>query len=166
MVARMMAAAPRLGIRRQVFFVALGAFDNHGDMESVHPVLLARLGGALAAFYAATKELGLAESVTSFTASEFGRALLGNAHGSEHGWGSMQFVLGGAVKGRRFYGTAPILANDGPDDIGQGRLIPTTSVEQLAATLGSWLGVADSDLLAMLPNLSNYNANERKLAFL
>jgi uncharacterized protein (DUF1501 family) len=109
-------------------------------------------------------ELGVADKVTAFTASDFGRTLTGNNDGSDHGWGSMHFMLGGAVKGKSFYGTAPIVANGGPDDVGQGRLLPTTSVEQFAATLGKWLGVSDSDLLTVLPNLGNYTT--RNLGFL
>ncbi|MFL6660325.1 MAG: DUF1501 domain-containing protein [Massilia sp.] len=165
MVARMISAAPTLGTKRQVFFVSLGGFDNHDGMLTDHPVLMTKVGAALSAFYAATAELNVADKVTAFTASDFGRTLAGNNDGSDHGWGSMHFVLGGAVKGKRFYGTAPIVANNGPDDVGQGRLLPTTSVEQLAATLGSWLGVTDSELLAMLPNLSNYNVSARNLGF-
>lgn len=165
MVARLIAAAPALGVKRQVFLVAAGGYDNHGDMLSTHPRLMSELGAGFAAFHAAITELGVADQVTSFTASEFGRTLTGNADGSDHGWGSMHFVMGGAVKGRRYYGTAPVVANDGPDDVGQGRLLPTTSVEQMAATLGSWLGVSDSDLLSMLPNLANFNASTRNLGF-
>lgn len=166
MVARMIAAAPALGTKRQVFFVALGDFDHHYDIGTEHPALMAKLGNALAAFSAAIKELGRADAVTTFTASEFGRSLMGNGRGSEHGWGGMQLVTGAAVKGQRFYGIPPIIADDGPDDVGQGRLIPTTSVEQMAATLGSWMGVSDSDLLSLLPNLSNYNPSDRRLGFL
>jgi uncharacterized protein (DUF1501 family) len=165
LVARMIAASPALGTKRQVFFVSLGGFDNHDGMLTNHPLLMTKLGDALAAFYAATTELNVADKVTSFTASDFGRTLTGNADGSDHGWGSMHFVLGGAVNGKRFYGTAPVVASGGPDDVGQGRLLPTTSVEQLAATLGKWLGVSDSELLAMLPNLSNYNSTVRNLGF-
>jgi uncharacterized protein (DUF1501 family) len=123
------------------------------------------VAGALAAFYKATAELGLADKATTFTASDFGRTMSGNDDGSDHGWGSMHFVLGGAVKGNNFYGTAPVVANNGPDDVGQGRLLPTTSVDQLAATLGSWLGVSDSDLLGLLPSLVNYNEAGRKPGF-
>ena len=165
LVARMIAAAPALGTKRQVFFVSLGGFDNHDAMLTDHPVLMSKLGDALAAFYAATVELSVADKVTSFTASDFGRTLTGNANGSDHGWGSMHFVMGDAVKGKRFYGIAPVVANGGPDDVGQGRLLPTTSVEQLAATLGAWLGVSDSELLAMLPTLANYNSSVRNLGF-
>lgn len=165
MVARLIGAAPVLGVKRQVFFVAMGGFDLHDSMGESHPVLLAQLGSALASFYAATSELGVADQVTSFTASDFGRTLTGNGDGTDHGWGSTHFVMGGAVTGKRYYGIAPILADNGPDDIGQGRLLPTTSIEQLAATLGTWLGVSDSDLLTMLPNLSNYNARSRNLGF-
>ena len=165
MVARLIAAAPALGARRQVFFVGLGGFDTHDGISATHPVLMTRLAEALAAFHAATVELGVSEQVTTFTASEFGRALTGDADGSNHGWGSTHFVLGGAVKGGRYYGTPPLIANDGPDDIGMGRLLPSTSIEQHAATLGAWLGVGDSELLALLPNLSNYNPSTRKLGF-
>jgi uncharacterized protein (DUF1501 family) len=165
LVARMIAAAPALGTKRQVFFVSLGGFDTHDGMLTDHPVLMTKLGEAMAAFYAATAELNVAEQVTTFTASDFGRTLTGNANGSDHGWGSMHFVMGGAVSGGKLYGTAPVVANGGPDDVGQGRLLPTTSVEQIAATVGGWLGVSDSDLLTLLPNLSNYNSTVRKLGF-
>jgi uncharacterized protein (DUF1501 family) len=165
LVARMIAAAPALETKRQVFFVSLGGFDNHDGMLNDHPLLMAKVGDAMAAFYAATTELGVADQVTTFTASDFGRTLTGNANGSDHGWGSMHFVMGGAVKGTNYYGTAPVVANGGPDDVGQGRLLPSTSVEQIAATLGGWLGVSDSDLLSLLPNLSNYNVSGRKLGF-
>ncbi len=165
MVARMIAAGPALGAKRQVFFVSMGGFDNHDAMLTAHPGLLSGVAGALAAFQKATAELGLADKVTTFTASDFGRTMSGNNDGSDHGWGSMHFVMGGAVKGQRFYGTAPVVANGGPDDVGQGRLLPTTSVDQLAATLGKWMGVSDSDLLGMLPSLVNYNASARNLGF-
>ena len=65
-------------------------------------------------------------------------------------------MLGGAVKGGRYYGINPVLANNGPDDIGQGRLVPTMSVDQYAATLAGWFGVAASDLSTVVPNISNY----------
>ena len=104
--------------------------------------------------------------MTSFTASDFGRTLTGNNDGSDHGWGSMHFMLGGAVNGKRYYGTAPLVANNDDDDVGQGRLLPTTSVEQYAATLGGWLGISDSGLLDLLPNLKNFDASKRKLGFL
>jgi uncharacterized protein (DUF1501 family) len=166
LVARMISAAPKLGAKRQVFFVSLGGFDTHDGMAVDHPVLMQKVGAAMAAFYTATVELGVASQVTSFTASDFGRTLTGNANGSDHGWGSMHFMMGGAVNGTRYYGTAPVVANGGPDDVGQGRLLPTTSVEQFAATMGKWLGVTDSELLAMLPNLANYNASARNLGFM
>ncbi|MES2129617.1 MAG: DUF1501 domain-containing protein [Pseudomonadota bacterium] len=166
MVARMISVAPALGAKRQVFFVSLGGFDNHDGLTSIHPGLLIELANAMSAFYSATVELGVADKVSAFTASDFGRTLTGNVNGSDHGWGSMHFMMGGAVNGKKYYGTAPIVANGGPDDVGQGRLLPTTSVEQLAATYGKWLGVSDSELLAMLPNLANYNASARNLGFI
>ena len=165
MVARMVASASALGAKRQVFFVSLGGFDTHDGLLTDHPVLLAQVANALAAFYQATVDLGVANQVTTFTASDFGRTLTGNNDGSDHGWGSMHFMLGGAVAGKRFYGTPPVVANDGPDDVGQGRLLPTTSVDQYAATLGKWLGASDTDLLSLLPNLKNYDIGARNLGF-
>ena len=165
LVARMISNASALGAKRQVFFVSLGGFDNHDGLLGVHPGLLTTVANALSAFHAATVELGVASQVTSFTASDFGRTLSGNNDGSDHGWGSMHFMLGGAVKGQRFYGVPPAVANNGPDDVGQGRLLPSSSVDQYAATLGKWFGLSDSQLLTVLPNLVNYDASVRNLGF-
>jgi uncharacterized protein (DUF1501 family) len=166
MVARMISCASALGAKRQVFFVSMGGFDTHDGLVSTHPGLLSAVSGAMAAFYNATVELGVADKVTAFTASDFGRTLAGNNDGSDHGWGSMHLMLGGAVKGQRFYGTPPVVANNGPDDVGQGRLLPSTSVDQYAATLGAWLGVSATDLLTVLPNLVNHDASMRNLGFM
>jgi uncharacterized protein (DUF1501 family) len=165
LVARMIASADGLSAKRQVFFVSLGGFDTHDGLLTEHPVLLTNVANALSAFYAATVELGVASQVTTFTASDFGRTLSGNNDGSDHGWGSMHFVMGGAVNGQRYYGTPPVVASNGPDDVGQGRLLPTTSVDQLAATLGRWMGVSDTNLLSVLPNLAHFDAGARNLGF-
>jgi uncharacterized protein (DUF1501 family) len=166
MVARMISTASTLGAKRQVFFVSMGGFDNHDGLLSVHPGLLSTVANALSAFYSATVELGAADKVTTFTASDFGRTLSGNNDGTDHGWGSMHFMLGDAVKGQKFFGTPPVVASNGPDDVGQGRLLPTSSVDQYAATFGRWLGISDTDLLSLLPNLSNYDVSTRNLGFL
>ena len=118
----------------------------------------------MTAFYNATLELGVADKVTAFTASDFGRTLSSNGDGSDHGWGSHHFVVGGAVKGAAFYGTAPPVsvgntaAAQDQWHVGQGRLLPTTSVSQYAATLASWFGVADGELAGILPNLRRFGA--------
>ena len=164
LVAKMIASAGTLGAKRQVFFVSMGGFDTHDGLASIHPGLLTAVADALAAFNAATVELGVASKVTTFTASDFGRTMTAD-DGSDHGWGSMHFVLGGAVNGGRFYGTAPVVANGGPDDVGQGRLLPSTSVDQYASTLGKWFGLSDAELLGVLPNLSSFNSSQRSLGF-
>lgn len=164
-VSKMISNAQNLGAKRQVFFVSMGGFDTHDGLVTDHPILLKKVADAMAAFYNSTVELGISNQVTTFTASDFGRTLSGNNDGSDHGWGSMHFILGGAVNGKKFYGTAPIVANNGLDDVGQGRLLPTTSVDQYAATLGSWLGISDSELLALLPNLKNFDPSKRNLGF-
>jgi uncharacterized protein (DUF1501 family) len=165
MVARMIAVSSELGTRRQVFFVSLGGFDLHDALATSHPRLMGLVGGAMRAFYDTTLAMGVADKVTTFTASDFGRTLVSNGDGSDHGWGSMHFVMGGAVRGGRFYGTPPAVGSNTPDDVGQGRLIPTTSVDQYAATLASWFGVAPGDLRTVLPNIGNYDASTVNLGF-
>jgi uncharacterized protein (DUF1501 family) len=157
MVARIIAARDALGAKRQVFLVSLGGFDTHYNLPNTHPGLMTTLGNALAAFYQATQDLGVANNVTTFTGSDFGRTLLSNNDGSDHGWGGMQFVLGGAVQGKSYVGTAPVFGNNGPDDVGQGRLLPSLSVDQFGATLATWFGVSATDQATVLPNLANYS---------
>jgi uncharacterized protein (DUF1501 family) len=156
-VARLIGARTALNVRRQVFFVSLGGFDSHNLLMQDHPNLLARINAAMSAFYAATVELGVADRVTTFTASDFGRTLSSNADGSDHGWGSHHFVMGGAVNGGRFYGTAPHVSIQTDDQVGQGRLLPTTSVDQFAATLARWFGCNTSELPGILPNVGNFS---------
>jgi uncharacterized protein (DUF1501 family) len=158
MVARMIAARSAVGAKRQVFFVGIGGFDAHDKLADNHPALLTQIGGAMAAFDAAMLELRVESQVTAFTASDFGRTLSSNGDGSDHGWGSFHFISGGAVRGRRFHGTAPLPGNNGPDDVGQGRMLPTMAVDQLAATLATWMGVTSAtDLATVVPGIGNYN---------
>jgi uncharacterized protein (DUF1501 family) len=156
-VARLIGARAALNVRRQVFFVSLGGFDNHNLLMQDHPNLMTRVNGALSAFYAATVELGIADRVTTFTASDFGRTLSSNADGSDHGWGGHHFVMGGAVQGGRYYGTAPRVSITSDDQVGQGRLLPTTSVDEFAATLARWFGCDASELPGILPNVGNFS---------
>jgi len=163
MVAKMIAARGTLGVSRQVFFVSLGGFDMHDLLATDHPTQMGLLADALSSFYNATVELGVAGQVTAFTASDFGRTLTSNGDGSDHGWGSHHVVMGGAVKGGRFWGALPSVSVNGPDDVGQGRLLPTTGVDQMAATLATWMGVSASELPRVLPQISNYT--QRDLGF-
>lgn len=164
LVARLIAARNTLGNKRQVFLVSIGGFDLHDNLIAQQPALLGSVSNAMTAFYNATVELGVDSKVTTFTASDFGRTLQSNGDGSDHGWGSHHFVVGGAVKGRAFYGTAPPVSvgnTAAPQDqwhVGQGRLLPTTSVDQYAATLAKWFGVADGELGNILPNLRRFGA--------
>lgn len=164
-VARLISVSQELGAKRQVFFVSLGGFDTHDAILTTHPILMARLGAAMRAFYDATVTLGVADRVTAFTASDFGRTLTSNANGSDHGWGSMHFVMGGAVNGRAFYGNPPVPANNGPDDVGQGRLLPSLSVDQYGSTLAGWFGVGAGQMSTVLPNIVNYNPSTWNLGF-
>ena len=156
-VARLIGANATLGVKRQVFFVSIGGFDTHNSLITDHQRLMTHLNGAMSAFHAATVELGVADKVTTFTASDFGRTLSSNTDGSDHGWGSHHFVMGGAVKGGRFYGTAPHVSIETDDQVGQGRLLPTTAVDQFGATLAQWFGCAASELPGIFPNIGNFS---------
>jgi uncharacterized protein (DUF1501 family) len=155
-VARLIGARKELGSKRQVFFVSLDEFDHHNELPAKHAKLMAQVDEAIAAFFMATVELGVASQVTTFTASDFGRTLVSNSDGSDHGWGSHHFVVGGAVRGGRYYGTAPHMSVETEDQVGQGRLLPSTGIDQYAATLASWFGVPDSEMATVLPNIGNF----------
>lgn len=159
-VARLIAARRVMGVKRQVFMVSLGGFDTHDDQVAKHAGLMANLDFALDAFYRATVEMGVAESVTTFTASDFGRTLASNGDGSDHGWGAHHLILGGGVSGGRFYGTAPAISTATPDQVGSGRLLPSTAVDQYITTLGRWFGIADSELTVAAPNIGRFATSD------
>lgn len=159
MVARMIGIRGTLGVQRQVFFVRLDGFDTHDNQITYLPTLLAAMGAALAAFQAAMVELAAEPDVTLFSMSEFGRTLTTNGRGTDHGWGGVQFVQGGAVNGRDIYGTMPNYTLGGPDDVGSGRILPTIAVDQYAATLATWFGVAPGDLATVFPRLSQFSSS-------
>lgn len=156
MIARTIAIRGSLGVRRQVYFCGIGGFDSHDDQNQDQPGLFADLSASLNAFEAAMVELGTENMVTTFTASDFARTLTSNGDGSDHAWGGVQLVMGGAVAGKDIYGVYPSLALDGPDDIGSGRILPTTSVDEYSATLAKWLGVQPGDMATVFPHLSRF----------
>jgi uncharacterized protein (DUF1501 family) len=174
-VARMIDASgnANIGARRQVFFVSLGGFDSHDLQNRNHGDLMARLGHAMRYFDSALGAMGQRNNVTTFTASDFGRTFTSNGDGTDHGWGSHHFVMGGAVRGGDLYGSFPVLgvknANNNnfdasPDQLGNGSMLPTTSVDQFGATLARWFGVADNELGTVFPNLANFS--NRDLGFM
>ena len=155
-VARLIAARDDLQMQRQVFFVATGGFDSHDNQNEDQPGLLADVSESMAAFYNATVELGVSDNVTTFTQSDFGRTLTSNGDGTDHAWGGNQVVLGDGVNGGQLFGSYPSLQIDGPEDVGGGRFIPSTSADQFAATLAQWFGIPDADLDIVAPNLANF----------
>lgn len=179
-VAKLVAGRETVGGNRQIFFASQGGYDLHrlaqvaggSPLEGRHAPLLAELSDALVAFHAAMQALGLGDAVTSFTQTEFGRTFVPNRNdGTDHGWGNTQLVSGGAVKGRTTYGHYPDLVLGGESDVAAGsdgalgRWIPTSSVDQYAATLLGWFGASDAQLDGVLPNLRNFG-EARTLGFL
>jgi uncharacterized protein (DUF1501 family) len=143
-------------MERQVFLVEKGGFDSHDDQLVNQPLLLGDVSDSISAFYDALVEIGMADSVTTFTQSDFGRTTTSNGDGTDHAWGGIQFVVGDAVAGREMYGTYPDLALNSDDDVGGGRFIPTTSADQYAATLSKWFGIDAGDLPTVAPNIGNF----------
>jgi uncharacterized protein (DUF1501 family) len=160
-IAQIIQVRAALGVSRQIFFAGIGNFDTHSDQVDLQGALLAQLSPALAAFYQSTQELGVQNSVTSFTMSDFSRTFQPNSNtGSDHAWGSHHIVLGGAVKGGKMYGTYPTLALGGPDDSGSnGRWVPSTASAQYAATLASWFGVSAAQMSTILPNIGAFSTS-------
>lgn len=169
-VAKLIATRDRLQMSRQVFFVTTGGFDTHDDQLVDQPNLLGIVSDALQRFDEAMQQLAMSQSVTVFTQSDFGRTLTSNGDGTDHAWGGVQLVTGGAVAGGRIYGQYPLLrigaraGTDRADDVGGGRFIPTTSSDQFAATLARWFGIADADLATVAPSLNNFA--QRDLGFM
>ena len=159
--AKLIAARQTLGLKRQIIFVQLGGFDTHSNQNAMQSILLGDLSSALNSFHKAMKELGVNNSVTTFTMSEFGRTLTSNRSGTDHAWGSHHLVMGGAVRGGAVYGEFPDISLGGPHDMfDDGRMIPTTSTDQYAASLGAWMGLSKSDLLEILPNLHRFSKRD------
>jgi uncharacterized protein (DUF1501 family) len=157
-VAQIVSVRAALGMNRQIFFAGMGGFDNHEDLLDKHVDLMASFDAAVNAFYLTLDAWGLTNQVTLFTESEFNRTGNSNANlGTDHAWGGHHLVLGGSVVGGNYYGTFPQHILRGPDDAGdRGNWIPSTSLDQYAATMGGWFGVSDTDLNRIFPNLRNF----------
>lgn len=157
-VAKTIAIRSSLSSQKQIFFVSLNGFDTHINQLTQQANLLKQLSQSLAAFYSVLDEMGVSNNVLTFTMSDFGRTFQPNTNGgSDHGWGNHHLILGGSVKGGDFYGRFPSLKLSGNNDSGdQGRWIPTTSVDQYAATLTNWLGINDNKLFNIFPGLKNF----------
>jgi uncharacterized protein (DUF1501 family) len=179
MIARLINARAALGHFRQIFFVQIGGYDLHDGQVSgtldapntstgPHHRLLAEVSQSIKAFYDATVQMGVENSVTLFTASDFSRTFgVNGGVGSDHAWGSNQMVVGGAVQGAKLYGTYPNLriASGSGDYTNQnettlGRWIPTTAVDQLASTIALWFGVSPGQLSTILPNVGHFATND------
>ncbi|RZL02868.1 MAG: DUF1501 domain-containing protein [Rubrivivax sp.] len=178
MIARIIEANRQgaFGIRRQVFMVNLGSFDTHASQNTEHNERMLQLDHALAYFDSVLGAMpggDMRSQVTTFTASDFGRSFTNNGDGTDHGWGAHHLIMGGAVQGGEVYGSFPQYSTanangvfSSPDQIGNGALLPTTSVDQYAYTLGKWMGVSNTDLLSILPNIHNFNSSAHNVGFM
>ncbi len=134
--------------KRQIFFADHHGWDTH-DSDNEHQA--GYLSDSLDAFQNALEVMGIADKVTTFTISDFGRSLSPNGAGTDHGWGSHAFVTGGAVKGGEIYGRMPQLVPDSPD-AWSDRMIPTTAMESYLATIVKWFGATEKELDGIFPN--------------
>lgn len=157
-IARIVSVSDQLNAPRQTFFITFGGWDHHDDVLPQQESMLPVVSRGLSEFHSAMSELGVSDRVTTFTISDFGRTLTSNGKGSDHGWGGHNLVMGGAVAGRDVYGDYPEIDPGNPLDVGRGRYIPTTSVDEFYAELALWFGVAAGDLGTVLPNISRFYA--------
>lgn len=156
MIAKTIAGRSVLGAQRQTFFVQVGGWDHHDEVINNQQSMLGEISQAVKAFHDVLIPLGVADQVTTFSSSDFGRTLTSNGKGSDHAWGGNHFVVGGAVNGRRIYGQYPELADGNPLDTGRGRLIPSISVDEYFAELALWFGVPQSSLSQVIPNIARF----------
>ncbi|MDK9736032.1 DUF1501 domain-containing protein [Vibrio sp. D404a] len=160
-VARLIKSSDQLGHQKQIYFVGLGGFDTHANQLEDHAALMSALSQSLAAFNQSMEASGLGDKVTTMTMSDFGRRLASNGTGTDHGWASNHLVMGGALNGGQLYGQWPSLVLDGENDFNKGRMIPTTSVEQIGATIAKWMGVRSESAMAhIFPNLANFSLQD------
>ncbi len=156
LIAKTIAVRKTLNMKRQIFFVNFGGWDHHDGVLDNQVAMLSVVSKALAEFQTAMEELGVANRVTTFTASDFGRTLTSNGNGSDHAWGGNVMVMGDGVHGGRIFGNYPSLALGGNDDIGGAILLPSIAIDEYFGELSKWFGVADGDLAYVLPNIGNF----------
>lgn len=162
-IADLISTRSTLGVSRQVFFAEAGGFDTHNDQALNLPERLSQVSQAIAAFQTTIENAGLADSITLFTASDFGRTLQANATGTDHGWGGHHMVVGGAVRGGRIHGAVPEFQLGHDRDLKRGILIPDIAVEQYGSELGRWFGLTDSELNAVFTRRANFDPTALQL---
>lgn len=171
-VARLIKKRTDLNVARQIFYCQIGGFDTHNNQLVGQANLFSQFSQAVRAFYDEMVVQGVSNDVTTFTMSDFNRTMnpagSGGTVGSDHAWANHMFVVGGDVLGGNMYGINtsggipyPNLTLNGPDDAdsgtnARGRWIPTTSVEQYAATLARWYGLAENNMSLVFPNIANF----------
>jgi len=156
MIAKTIAVRDTLNVSRQTFFLNFGGWDHHDGVLDNQVAMLSVVSKALSEFQAAMEELGVADGVTTFTASDFGRTLTSNGNGSDHAWGGNVMVMGDSVHGGQVFGNYPSLTLGSNDDVGGAILLPSISTDEYFAELSKWFGVSNGDLNYVLPNIGNF----------
>ena len=160
MVSKIMEARTALSMNRQIFFVERGGWDHHNELLGPQSNLFIELNEAIEIFWTAIQSMGLQNNVVLYTASDFGRTLTSNGSGSDHAWGGNHFIISGSANGGEIYGEYPDLAlNNSSTDLGRGRILPTTSVDQYMAELAYWYGVPNSEISTVIPNINNFSSS-------
>ncbi len=160
MVSKIIEARTALSMNRQIFFVERGGWDHHNELLGPQSNLFIELNEAIEIFWTAIQSMGLQNNVVLYTASDFGRTLTSNGSGSDHAWGGNHFIISGSANGGEIYGKYPDLAlNNSSTDLGRGRILPTTSVDQYMAELAYWYGVPNSEISTVIPNINNFSSS-------
>lgn len=176
-IARLIKKRTDLSVSRQIFYCQIGGFDTHQDQLPQHVNLFSQFSQAVRSFYDEMGVQGVQNDVTLFSLSDFNRTFnpagSGASVGTDHAWGNHMFVIGGSVQGGDFFGMNTtngtpfptlVIGTNGPDDTNngtgaRGRWIPTTSVEQYAATLARWYGLPENQMSEVFPNLNNFTSS-------
>ena len=153
----------QLNNTRQVIYIRMPGYDTHSGQATNQLNNLRSLSMAMGDFQKSLEEMGMDKEVLSVTMSDFGRTLKNNSNGTDHGWGGHSFVMTGDPKfnGGKVYGTVMTDLTLTGDNCytEKGRIIPTTSIEQMVSPCLKWFGVDNTLMPTLLPNLANFSAN-------
>ena len=131
-----------LGTR--VFYTSLFGFDTHATQLPAHAKLWQEVSEGVSAFFEDLRAHDAADDVMMLIWSEFGRRVKDNGAGTDHGAGSIAFILGDHVKGG-MYGEYPSLK---PGELTLGNLKYNVDFRSTYATvLDQWMHIESEPIV-------------------